>query len=223
MIVAVFGATGRTGSLVLAQARQRGWATRALVRNAARLAARDGLVVHEGDARSAPAIDTVLKTPGGPVEAVLCTLGMHDITVPATDFSDSVKAIVAGMQRAGVRRIVAVASAGVMDHPAGGYRNQQPDTPGWLAHVSAEHVRNLETLRASGLDWTLMCPGMLVDDIPAGHARMAFDDTPAGSGETGYADLAQAMCDLLADRSAIGRRVGIMSYRAGASGEAGGA
>lgn len=217
MTIALFGASGRTGSLLVRQARLRGWPLRALARSEGRLAPADGLHVELGDARAADAIDRVLRGPQGPVDAVLCALGMHDISVPATDLSDSVRAIVAGMQRAGVRRIVAVASAGVMDHPAGGFRNQQADTPAWLVNVSAEHVRNLQTLRASGLQWTLMCPGMLVDDIPAGHARTAFDDTPPGSGETGYADLALAMCELLPAAESHGRRVGIMSYRPAAA------
>lgn len=209
MGIALFGATGRTGSLVLGHALQRGWPTKALVRNAARLAARPGLEVFEGDARDAAALAPVIQGAG----AVICALGMHDISVPATDFSDSVKAIVAAMQRHGVRRIVAIASVGVLDHPAGGYRNQH-GLPEWLRHVSAEHVRNHETLRGSGLDWTLMCPMTLVDDIGEGHARWAFDDLPPDAGaETGTADLARTMADLLTERKSFNKRVGIVSRR----------
>jgi putative NADH-flavin reductase len=238
MTVAVFGAGGRTGSLVLEQARRRGWPVRALVRSTGKLAGDDVLKVVHGDSRDSGAIDDVLVGPGGKVGAVLCTLGMQDITAPATDFSDSVRAIVAGMQRHGVRRIVAVASAGALDHPAGGYRSQH-DLPAAYRHVGAEHVRNFETLRASGLDWTLMCPLTLVADIPAGAAALAassastgstgstgsitssgsarwlYDDLPPGSSETGYADLARVMCDLLAERASYGKRVGIVSLRTG--------
>ncbi len=62
-----------------------------------------------------------------------------------------------------------------------------------------------------------MCPLNLVDDIPAGHARRAFERLPEGSGETGMPDLALAMCDLLDDTAAIGQRVGIVSFRPGAT------
>jgi uncharacterized protein len=229
MAVALFGATGRTGSLILAQARTRGWPIRALVRSAGKLAADELVTPVVGDARDAAVIDAVIQGPfgrasgaakepsQGRVGAVLCALGMADITVPATDFSDSVKAIVAGMQRQGVRRLIVIASAGALDHPSGGYRAQH-GLPEVLRNVGAEHLRNLQTLKASDLDWTLMCPMNLVDDIPPGSAKWLYDDIPSGSVETSMADLAKLMCDLLTDRGAIGKRVGIVSFRGAATG-----
>jgi putative NADH-flavin reductase len=218
MTVALFGASGRTGRLVLAEARKRGWPVRALVRDASRLPAAPGLALTVGDARDSAAVDAVLRPAPGeePVRAVLCTLGMHDFSVPATDLSDSVRAIVAGMQRHGVKRIVVVASGAALDDPRGGYRGEH-GAPESLRHVIAEHLRNHRTLRQAGatfgLHWTLMCPLNLVDDITAGHAKRAYEALPEGSGETGLPDLAEAMCDLLDDPSAIGHRVGIVSFR----------
>ena len=210
--IAVFGATGRTSSLVLQQARRCGWPVRALVRSQAKLAAGAGLAVVEGDARDEQAVQSVNDGAGSQVGAVLCAVGMHDIALPATDFSDSVKTIVAVMKRRGVRRIVAIASAGVLDHPQGGLRNEH-GFPAYLRNVSAEQVRNLETLRASGLDWTLTCPMNLVDEVPAGHATWLYDDLPPGSEQTACADLAVAMCDLLTERASLGKRVGIVTVR----------
>jgi uncharacterized protein len=212
MAIALFGATGRTGKLVLLTAQKRGWPVRALVRDLTKLPAAHGLLVEQGDARDPQAVSAIVKGSG----AVVCTLGMADISVPATDFSDSLKAIVGAMQRHKVRRIVAVASAGVLDHAAGGYRNQH-GVPGWMVNISAEHRRNLETLRDSGLDWTLMCPLTLVDEVPGMRTERVFGDTPAGATETSYAGLARAICDLLADRSSFGQRVGIASFRDGAA------
>lgn len=219
--VALFGASGRTGRLVLAEAQRRGWPVRALVRDAARLPAAPGLALTVGDARDSGAIDETLQPSGQPsgqpaVRAALCTLGMHDFSVPATDFSDSVRAIVAGLRRAGLRRLVVVASGSALADPRGGYRGEH-DTPEVLKHVIAEHLRNHRTLVQAGdewgLQWTLMCPLNLVADIPAGHARRAFETLPEGNGETGMPDLALAICDLLDDPAAIGRRVGIVSDR----------
>ena len=222
--VALFGASGRTGRLVLAEAQRRGWPVRALVRDAARLPAAPGLSICVGDARDGDAIDATLRpaeavaaaTAVPAVRAVLCTLGMHDFSVPATDFSDSVRAIVAGLRRAGLRRLVVVASGSALADPRGGYRGEH-DTPEVLKHVIAEHLRNHRTLAQAGdewgLQWTLMCPLNLVADIPAGHARRAFETLPEGSGETGMPDLALAICALLDDPAAIGRRVGIVSDR----------
>ncbi len=211
MKVIVFGASGQTGRRVIDECRARGWAVRAFVRDRAKLG-RSDVEAAAGDARDAAAVRAALAG----CDAVFCCLGMHDITVPATDFSDSVRTIVQAMQAAGVKRIAAIASAGALDHPAGGLRNQH-GLPDWLRNVAAEHTRNLQTLRASGLDWTLMCPVDLKEDIARGRARMALDDLPAGSGETAYADLAAAMVALVAGDSplgaALGHRVGIVSDR----------
>ncbi|MBL8288860.1 MAG: NAD(P)H-binding protein [Rubrivivax sp.] len=219
MTVALFGASGRTGRLLLAEAQRRRWPVRALVRDAARLPQQAGVETIVGDARDSGAIDETLRAGAGAAgapRAVLCTLGMADIEKPATDFSDSVRAIVAGMRRAGIRRIVAVASGVALPDARGGTRGEH-GVPEVLKNVAAEHLRNLRTLRQAGdewgLQWTLMCPLNLVDDIAAGHARRAYEALPEGSGETGMPDLALAMCDLVDDAGSFGQRVGIVSDR----------
>lgn len=212
-VAALFGATGRTGSRVLERAMAKGWQCRVLVRDKSKLA--DHAVpaaIVEGDVRSA---DDVAATLEG-AEAVFCCLGLPDISRPTTDFSDGVRTIINGMQARNIRRIVAIASAGVLDHPGGGYRNKE-GLPATFRHIAAEHERNYESLRDSGLEWTLMCPVTLVEDIPAGHALYAFDDLPGGSGETGYDDLAATMVDLVDRPESFGKRVGIVSQRQGKS------
>jgi hypothetical protein len=100
----------------------------------------------------------------------------------------------------------------VLDHPQGGLRRDHA-LPAALRHVSDEHLRVYEALRDSGLDWTLMCPPDLTDDIPAGRARWQYDTLPEGSREAGRADLARLMCDLLTERASVKKRVGIVSLR----------
>lgn len=208
MQVTIFGATGHAGALVVQECLSRGWQVRAFVRNAAKLAATAGLTIIEGNTLDAAAVRRAVAG----ADAVLGCLGMADITVPATDFSDGVKHIVAAMQAEGVRRFLMIGSANMLPHPAGGLRYEHLTLPDWLRHITAEHIRNYETLRTSGLAWTLLCPAMLVDDIPADHVRYAFDDLPTGT-ETGYAALAATMVALIAEPAAVGQRVGIVSDR----------
>ncbi len=207
MKVTVFGASGRTGSLVLESARKQGWETTAFVRDASRIGPNRATDVVCGDARSTAAVSQAIAGR----DAVICCLGMQDITIPATDFSDSVTTIVEAMKSARVSRIVSIAAGGALDDPKGGYRSK--GVPAEYSNVAAEHVRNYETLRDSGLDWTLMCPLTLVDDIPAGHSRSLYDDLPPGSDETGYQDLADEMVRLVVDKGSFARRVGIVSIR----------
>lgn len=207
MRVAVFGATGKTGSRVLREAVERNWKCRALVRDRRKLAGKPDVDIVEGDARSyADVVETVEAS-----DAVFCCLGLPDISKPSTDFSESVKTIIRAMQDRRVDRVVAIAAAGVLPHPTGGYRNKEGQ-PAYLEHIAREHVRNYESLRDSGLGWTLMCPLTLVEGIEAGHARITFEDLPSGSNETGYDDLAQAMIDLVDNRDSMGKRVGIVSF-----------
>ena len=179
-----------------------------LVRNREKLTHPVGLHVVEGDARSLSHIKQAIAG----VDVVFSSLAMSNIFVPATDHSDAVKTIIQGMHDAGVRRVIAVASAGVLDHPAGGYRNKE-GLPDILQHIESENVRILEALRASDLDWTLMCPVYLREDIPRGRGRTLLEDLPPGSDETGYADLAQSMVALADNPQTFRKRVGIVSVR----------
>jgi len=204
MVIALFGATGRAGRLVLERLLARGDHVRALARDPGKLVPHPGLAVVEGDARDVPAVRRAVDG----ADAIVCCLGMQDIAVPATDFSESVRGIVEAARAAGIRRVVAIASAGVLADARGGLRNQH-GLPAAFANIAAEHTRNLRTFEASGLDWTLMCPIDLVD-APAGTTRWAFEDLPAGS-HTGYVDLADSIVEMLGRRDAHGKRVGVVS------------
>ncbi|MFO1285738.1 MAG: NAD(P)H-binding protein [Rubrivivax sp.] len=144
MTVALFGASGAPAGCCWPK-RRAAAGLRALARDASKLPRQAGLDVIVGDARDSGAIDETLRRRGRPaalVRAVFCTLGMADIAKPATDFSDSVRAIVAGMRRAGIRRIVAVASGVALpDAQRGGYRGEH-GVPEVLRNVAAEHMRN---------------------------------------------------------------------------------
>lgn len=209
MRIALFGATGRTGSRVLRRLLARGDTVRALARDPARLLAHAGLAAIAGHARDAAAVAHTMHD----TDAVVVCLGMDDITQPGTAFSDAVKTIVAAAEAAGVRRLVAIASAGALPHEGGGLRSEHGAGAGPYANVAAEHARNYRTLAASRLDWTLMCPLDLVDDLPEGRARWAYEALPAGSGQTGYDDLATTIVALLGDASSHRQRVGIVSLR----------
>lgn len=206
MRVTVFGATGRTGRRVVLECLRRGHEVTAFVRHATALSPAPGLTVRSGDARDADAVAAALSG----ADAVLVCLAMADINVPATDFSDSVRTIVRAQEARGPDRLIVIGNSGVLPAPGGGYRFGEGLTPP-KSNLAAEHIRNYETLRASSLRWTLMCPVWLKEEIPPGHARYAYDDLPAGPGETGYADLALTMVALIDTAASVGRRVGIIS------------
>jgi putative NADH-flavin reductase len=208
MKVTIFGASGKAGRLVVDECAGRGWDTTAFVRDPTKVPARAGLLAVAGDARSLDDVRNALK---GRNAAFSC-LGLHDITKPSTEFSDAVKTIVRAMEESGVRRFVLIASTVALPGPNGGVRGAA-GVPEFLHNVVAEHVRNYETVLRSSLDWTVLCPATLVEDIPVGHARTAYEDLPAGKAEAGYADVARTMVDLVEEPKSIGKRVGLISVR----------
>jgi len=208
MTIALFGATGRTGRRVLDRLLARGERVKALARDPARLPPHAHLATVSGSTRDADALASVVRA----ADAIVVCLGMDDITRPGTAFSDGVRAIVDAAKAAGVRRIVAIASAGALADPRGGLASEHA-APGPYSNINAEHARNYRTLATSGLDWTLMCAVDLVDDIPEGHARWAYERLPEGGAQTGYDDLAAAIVELLDEPESYGKRVAIVSVR----------
>jgi putative NADH-flavin reductase len=212
--VTLLGATGQTGRRVLARLLDAGAAVRVLVRRADRLpvALRARLpadAVHEGDARDPAAVAAALHG----AQAAVSTLGMQDITVPATDLSDGLRTLLGAMPAAGVRRVIAVASTVVLPDDHGRLR-AEGELPDWLRHVAAEHVRQYRALVVAGdrdgLAWTLFCPATLSADVH-GRYHAAADALPPGGDRTGYDDLADAIVRELAEGRFVGRRVGIVS------------
>ena len=214
MRIAVFGGTGRVGSRLIALARAAGYSVSALARDPARLPA--GLVetVVAGDVTDPAA---VLATLSG-TDAVLSALGGGPPAQPGTTLSSGCRHIVQAMQRAGVRRILAVAGSGVLDHPDGGLRGDAPDFPSIYRAINAEHLGTYRGLQESPLEWTLLCCPDLVDAEPRGRYRVTADRLPDGAGSIATGDVAHCLLRELPRTTFVRRRIGIATdSRPGAS------
>lgn len=209
MIVALFGSTGQVGREVLRLLIERGHQPRVLVRNIMRLSqslAQDQVV--EGDVLKAR---DVAKTIEG-AEAVISTLGMADISQPATDLSDGLRNIVSSMKQLALKRVIAVGGASVLPHPDGGLRKHH-DLADFLVNVSAEHLRQWQILSESGKDWTLVCPVFFSDDVPNTRYRVMREGLPPMSDFVAIRDLAEFIVKELEERQFLQARVGIVSDR----------
>ena len=124
--IALFGATGRTGTRLLAAALAAGHTVRALVRDPSRLPSRVGLEVVVGDVLNLMDVASVVQETDG----VLATLGGGTTAEPGTSRSQGMRNIIAAMERHGVSRIVGLGGAGVLDAANGqGLRSEQPGYP----------------------------------------------------------------------------------------------
>jgi uncharacterized protein YbjT (DUF2867 family) len=109
--IAVFGATGLTGGLVVRRALAQGHEVVALVRDPARMRLEHPALVVIGG--SPTAISDVERCVQGADAVIHCLgIGGKGDGRPTTLVSDSVKAVLAAMQRHGVPRIVCMSNVG---------------------------------------------------------------------------------------------------------------
>jgi uncharacterized protein len=189
MKIALIGATGFVGSALLEELLQRGHLVTALAREPAKLANRSGLTVVAADVYQAPQVAQAVEDQ----DLVLSAFnpGWTDAQLYAHFMAGS-RAIVAGVQRARVGRLVMIGGAGSL-YVAPGV--QLVDTPAFLDHVppnivpgarAARDVLN-ELRNETTLNWTFVSPpAMLQAGQRTGAYRLGQDqllmngEQPAG-------------------------------------------
>lgn len=195
MKIALIGATGRTGRLLLPMLVQRGHHVTVLVRDPAKLgpAAADAHVtVVTGDVRDPAALHQL--TSG--TEVIISALG------PSGKQSDlhtsTAKALVQVMKAAGMRRFIGISGAGV--NAPGDRKSGRDKFISWLINtfggaVVKDKPAELAVWAASGLDWTLVRPPRLMDTPPTGQLE---HDAHASTKQTkiSRADLAAFLADV---------------------------
>ena len=173
MNLTVFGATGRTGRLVVEQALAAGYEVTVLVRLPSKMAIADThLHVMAGDIDDAASVEAAIKG----AAAVVSVLGpVHNR--PTYDISRATAAILAAMTKQGVRRLIVTAGAGVGD--AGDRPGLFDRAIGVLLRLSAGNVladmtRTVAEVRAADCDWTIVRVPMLTDAPQSAGVRVGY-------------------------------------------------
>ena len=192
--IVVFGASGRTGRAVVAQAVQRGDDVVAFVRDASKQWFPDAVDVQQGNPSDPHDVESALVGAG----AVVSALGpVAEETT--TEISDATRVIVDAMERLGPRRLVIAANGKVLD---------DSEVTGAYANVAAEHRRDVEILRASRLDWTVLAAPLLTDDPATGDVVPVVDGKAPGRSIT-RGDFAATLLDAIGTDAWIGHIVGV--------------
>lgn len=196
MKLAVFGATGKSGQALVAQALAAGHEVRALARTPAKLDSQAGLSIVAGDAADAAA---VRETLAGCVAAI-SLLGNFN-RKPNTEVSDATRMIVSVMEAQGPRRLVVVTTIGTGDSFA---PLRSPLFKLIIRFVVKEIWRDRErqeaVVRASTIDWTIVRPGGLTDGTATG--RWTLIDSGAAQPRKvsiARADLSTALLETVVD------------------------
>lgn len=207
MNIIIFGATGMVGKELVKQALHNGHHVKAFGRNVFTedLPKNDNLELVQGALFDE---GQVLKAIRG-TDAVLSALGGATTDTDVTR-SLGMKNIVAQMQKAGVKRIVALGGMGSLNADEDTLILDTPEYPAAFVHVSKEHYKAYEFLKASNLDWTFVCPGDIINGEATGHFVTNADYPPAENKNQVYSgDLALFMLKQLSKTDYIGKRVGI--------------
>ncbi|MFI7278346.1 NAD(P)-dependent oxidoreductase [Streptomyces sp. NPDC049879] len=195
MRITVFGATGRTGRLLVAAALEEGHHVTAYARTPGKLGiAHPDLSVVEGRLDDEEALTRAVRG----ADAVIEGVGSE---------SEGTRRIVRAMAATGTRRLVAISTCSVPD-PA--------DLPDLRVRALARFVRTVAprpwsevraaagVVRASGLDWTLVRVARLADGPPTGQVRAGHYGHGAVGMSIRRADLAAFLLGQVTDRTYVG-------------------
>lgn len=207
MTITIFGATGMVGKQLVKHALHQGHIVKAFGRNVYTAGFQENKNLHliQGALFDE---DQVYKAIHGS-DAVLSSLGG---SFDGTDKSRSLgmKNIVAQMQKAGVKRIIAVGGKGVLDDGNGEMIMEDPAYPRQYIPVGIEHFKAYEFLESSGLDWTFVGAPDLVDADATGSFHTAAEVVPSpNNNKINIGDLALFILNELKKNQYIRHRVGI--------------
>lgn len=209
MILTVFGATGMVGKQIVKNALALGHHVKAFGRNVESLIDDDlrnknleaikGYVFDEEDVLNAvEGSDAVLSALGGSFDGTDKTRSL------------GIKTIITQMEKAGVKRIVALGGMGILNADDDTLLIDRPSYPKKFLPVGKEHLQAYLYLKESNLDWTIVGSPDILDAEATGEYTTATDRPPTpDKGKINAGDLALFMVSEAAKNQYINCRVGI--------------
>jgi putative NADH-flavin reductase len=199
MNIAIFGASGATGTLLTQRCLGDGHYVKALLRTPEKFPLRDQVHVIQGSPFD---LSSVAQTLEG-ADAVLSALGAKSLKKEDV-LERAVPQIVAAMQKSlsetkPVRRIIVLGSAGALPTSL----DKQPAWRRWIVQnivyntflkwPVASQISQWNDLSHSNLDWTMVMPPMLTNAPARGTYRIDGDALPPNGSRISRADVADFM------------------------------
>lgn len=202
MKIALFGATGKTGTLVLNNLLAKSHTVTALVRTPAKITLTSPqLKLVQGDALILSDVERAIEG----CDAVISVLGLPSLK-PSTLLTSSVGNIAAAMKTKGVKRIISMGSAGIL--------NEMSGLPGMiigfiLRNVLKDHRGAYNILHDSPLEWTVVRPLTLTDGPATGRYQTTETGLPKNGRSISRADVADFIVQILEQGNYIRQSPGI--------------
>jgi putative NADH-flavin reductase len=199
MIVAIFGASGATGTLLTESCLAAGHSVTALLRTPEKFPLHKKISIIQGSPFD---LDPVRETIAG-ADVVLSALGANSLRKEDV-LERAVPQILAAMRQTGseskpVSRIIVLGSAGALPDSL----DKQPAWRRWivqnivyntfLKHPVASQISQWNNISRSGLDWTMVMPPMLTNGPAKGAYRVDGQALPRNGSRISRADVANFM------------------------------
>lgn len=209
MRIALFGASGKTGTQIVGSADRRGIDVTAYARSPLELdSGGTGHRVVQGELSDADRIAEALVD----ADAIVIALGQYRPWRRAPVIVDGVRRIVATAVDRGPGRLVYLSALGVADGRADATLVFRALVrPLVLRGVYADHAVDEALIKTSSLDWTIVRPNNLTNAAATGRYRAGAglpDRFPIGF--LSRADLAEAMLDAIDDPATIKSAINIV-------------
>jgi putative NADH-flavin reductase len=204
--ILIIGASKGIGLEAVKAGLAAGHTVRALARSAARIAIEHAnLTKVAGDARRQA--DVARAAQG--CDAVIQAIGvgsLNELAFGTTLFSDSTRVTIDAMKTAAVRRLIAVTGAGAGNSRGrNGLLYDHLMFPLLLQRIYADKDRSEAMITASGLDWTIVRPGLLTNGPRTSRYRALANPNDWRTGSISRADVADFLIAQVAARDMIGQ------------------
>lgn len=209
MKIALFGATGTLGRRILEEALRRGHTVTALSRQPGRLPPRERLKESAVEATDAASVARAVEGH----EAVISAIGpAHDGSTPLAMLSDVARALIQGLARARVKRLLIVGGAGSLEVAPGVRLVDTPEFPAAYKALALAHADALPLYQqAAELEWTYVSPAAFIaPGERTGRYRRGGDQLLVGADGQSHIsaeDYAIALLDELEQPRAVRRRI----------------
>lgn len=198
MKIAVIGAGGATGRLIVNHALAAGHVVTAIVRRPHVIGERDRLHTVKADMMH---VDELAAALAGQ-DAVIFAAGPPHIK-QSTVRTDGARNTIAAMKRAGVKRLVAMSGLGAGEtKDALGFFVSNVIVPLILGRLLVDQNGLEQAIRSSDLDWTIVRPGELVDGPSKGGAKASLDGRDI-TAKVSRDDVARFMVDELTSNAHV--------------------
>ena len=175
MNVVLFGASGMIGSRILAELTRRGHSVTAVVRNPQKITT-PGVTAILGDVTNRASVEEAVK---GADAVISAYAPPHDAV---GTLHAATQALIAGLNDAGVKRLLVVGGAGSLEVAPGVQLVDAPNFPEAWKGIALAHRDVVPVLAASDLDWSYLSPAAFIQPgertgkFRLGGTRLIADD-----------------------------------------------